>query len=324
MKLEKTDAVQCSARSSVATFLRGIQKSRTQIGRRLARAQLFAELDATHSGTRANAPWALVYGDAETRLKELPDSCIDCVVTSPPYYWQRDYHVAGQSGHEESVDDYVLNLLRVFCAVRRVLKPNGLLFLNLGDTYYSGKGRPQGKDFKQRWRNVSRTKYRAVDRPGLGLPKKSLIGIPWRVALALQADGWIIRSAVRWHKPKSLAEPNAVDRPWGSSETVFIMAKSRRYYFKRSGLEGEEDVWTIAARPSKSEYRHAAPFPEQLVERCLACGCRPRGTVLDPYVGSGTTAKVALDRGYAPIGIDLNPKYLKIAAKRIQSSRKPK
>jgi DNA modification methylase len=266
---------------SVTTLLRGTQKSRTTIRKHVTRAELFAELDAIHSGTRARVPWALVCGDAETRLKGLPDSCVDCVVTSPPYYWQRDYHVTGQSGHEESVDDYVLNLLQVFREVRRALKPSGLLFLNLGDTYYSGKGQPQGNDSKQLWRSVSRAKYRAVDRPGLGLPKKSLIGIPWRVALALQADGWIIRSAVRWHKPKSLAEPNAIDRPWGSSETIFIMATSRRYYFKRHGLQGEEDVWTIAARPSKRQYRHAAPFPEQLVERCLECGCRRNGVVLD-------------------------------------------
>jgi DNA modification methylase len=102
------------------------------------------------------------------------------------------------------------------------------------------------------------------------------------------------------------------------------MAKSRRYYFKRRGLDGEEDVWTIAARPSKKEYRHAAPFPEQLVERCLCCGCRPRGVVLDPYVGSGTTAKVALHRRSPAIGIDLSPKYLKITAGRIRSTRKPK
>jgi hypothetical protein len=170
---------------------------------------------------------------------------------------------------------------------------------------------------------VARAKYRAVDRPGMGIPKKSLIGIPWRVALALQADGWILRSAVRWHKPKGLAEPSALDRPWSSSETVFILAKSRSYYFDRRGLGGEEDVWSIVARQSKKEYRHAAPFPEGLVERCLACGCRRNGLVLDPYVGSGTTAKVALDRGSPAIGIDLNPEYLQMAASRIRSTRKP-
>jgi DNA modification methylase len=325
VKVEKADVVRRGADDNVATVLRAPpHKSRTLIRKRIARADLFAGLDACHSGVCSDVPWALVHDDAESALKEIPDASVDCAVTSPPYYWQRDYKVEGQSGHEESVDEYVLNLQQVFREVRRVLKPRGLLFLNLGDTYYSGKGRPQGKDSKQVWRSVSRVKYRAVDRPGLGLPKKSLIGIPWRVALALQADGWIIRSAVRWHKPKGLAEPNALDRPWGTSETVFIMAKSGRYYFKRDGLEGQEDVWTVAARQSNKSYRHAAPFPEKLVELCLACGCRPRGTVLDPYVGSGTTAKVALDHGCAAIGIDLNPGYLKIAAGRIRSTRKPK
>jgi SAM-dependent methyltransferase len=133
MNSEKADVVWGSARGSVPTLLRRIQESRTPVRKRITRAALFAGLDATHSGTRARTPWALLCGDAETRLKGLPDCCVDCVVTSPPYYWQRDYHIAGQSGQEESLDDYVLNLLQVFREVRRVLKPSGLLFLNLGD-----------------------------------------------------------------------------------------------------------------------------------------------------------------------------------------------
>jgi DNA modification methylase len=279
-------------------------------------AEIFKSIPrALHFGTRNRKRWALLEGDAKEALHVLP--------TSPPYYWQRDYEVKGQSGQENTVVEYVDNLRLVFREVRRVLKPRGLLFLNLGDTYYSGKGRPQGKDRKQVWRNISRDKYRAVDRPGLGIPKKSLIGIPWRVALALQEDGWIIRSAVRWHKPKSLAEPSAFDRPWGSSETVFILAKSRQYFFNRKRLDGEEDVWTINAPNTNAKYRHAAPFPEALVERCLACGCRRGGVVLDPYVGSGTTVKVALDRGFSAIGIDLNRKYLEIAALRVRSARGP-
>jgi DNA modification methylase len=287
---------------------------------------LFRKLEgegALHEGVRSGVPWVLLNGDAKSCLQKLPDLSIDCVVTSPPYYWQRDYGVEGQTGHEASIDEYIETLQSVFREVRRLLKPHGLLFLNLGDTYYSGKGRPRGKDRKQVWRSVSRDKYRAVDRPGFGLPKKSLIGIPWRVALALQADGWAIRSAVRWHKPKNFAEPSAMDRPWNVSETVFIMAKSREYFFSRKGLQGEEDVWTITAR-SKSQYRRAAPFPEALVERCLACGCRRNGVVLDPYVGSGTSVKVALDRGSPAIGIDLNAKYLDFAATRIRSTRRPK
>ena len=286
--------------------------------------KFFEKLQSVDAGIRSGIPWALINGDAKKCLQRLPDELVDCVVTSPPYYWQRDYSVDGQSGQEDTIEAYVENMQSVFREVRRVLKPRGLLFLNLGDTYYSGKGQPRGKDGKQVWRNVARDKYRAVDRPGLGLPQKSLIGIPWRVALALQADGWIIRSAVRWRKPKALAEPSALDRPWGASETVFILAKSRRYHFSRKGLQGEEDVWTVVARQSRKAYRHAASFPEALVERCLECGCRSKGVVLDPYVGSGTTAKVALDRGSPAIGIDLNLKYLEMAASRIRTTRRPK
>ncbi|MET4149076.1 DNA modification methylase [Bradyrhizobium sp. RT7b] len=307
------------AAGELARLLRSAMPAATK--KRITRREIFDGLDPAHAGTKGGKPWALMQGDALACLRKLPDAIADCTVTSPPYYWQRDYEVEGQLGQEDTVDDYVVTMQRVFAEVRRVLKPKGLLFLNLGDTYYSGKGQPMGGDRKQVWRNVARKKYRAVDRPGLGFPKKSLIGIPWRVALALQSDGWIVRSAVRWHKPKGLAEPSATDRPWNASETVFILAKTRDYYFDRKGLDGEEDIWSISARPSKKEYRHAAPFPEPLVERCLACGCRKGGLVLDPFVGSGTAAKVALDLGSPAIGIDLNPEYLKLAAARIRSIR---
>ncbi|MEA2851661.1 MAG: hypothetical protein QOE02_1680 [Rhodospirillaceae bacterium] len=325
MQSEQTRTFEQEAEAAtIVSDALGLAAAPARIAKVATRKEFFGKLPSVHAGIRSQIPWALLHGDALASLQTLPDGLADCTVTSPPYYWQRDYGIDGQSGQEETVESYVENMRVVFREVRRVLKPRGLLFLNLGDTYYSGKGRPVGGDTKQIWRNVSREKYRAVDRPGLGLPKKSLIGIPWRTALALQQDGWIIRSAVRWHKPKSLAEPSAQDRPWSSSETVFILAKSRDYFFNRKGLAGEEDIWTITARPAKREHRHAAPFPEALVERCLACGCRSGGLVLDPYVGSGTTAKVALDRGSPAIGIDLNPKYVDIAAERIRSTRRPK
>lgn len=311
-------------RQADLTRLLANSPERNSSKRPATRKDLFEWLDAAHAGTKGGKPWALLQGDALAVLRKLPDAIVDCSVTSPPYYWQRDYDVEGQLGQEDTVDDYVMAMQQVFSEVRRILKPKGLLFLNLGDTYYSGKGQPMGGDPKQVWRDVSRKKYRAVDRPGLGFPKKSLIGIPWRVALALQSDGWIVRSAVRWHKPKGLAEPSATDRPWNASETVFILAKSKKYHFDRKGLEGEEDIWSIAARPSKKEYRHAAPFPESLVERCLACGCRTGGIVLDPFVGSGTAAKVALQRGSPAIGIDLNPRYLDIAAARVRAIKAAK
>lgn len=268
-------------------------------------------------GYSQNVPWAMVNADALRALKGLPDNCANCVVTSPPYYWQRDYGVKGQSGQEETIAEYVSNLTRVFRQVRRVLKQTGVAFLVLGDTYYSGRGRPHGGDPKQLWRSVAREKYRAVDRPGMGLPRKSLIGIPWRVALALQKDGWVLRSAVTWREPKGLAEPSVRDRPWNTSEVVFILAKRSTYWFDRRGLDGQEDVWEIYAPNAPRPYRHAAPFPEALVERCLACGCKKGGLVLDPYAGSGTTLAVAVRRGSPAIGFDLNSKYCRLAQRRI-------
>jgi DNA modification methylase len=238
-------------------------------------------------------------------------------VTSPPYYWQRDYEVDGQIGHESSIEGYVQALVRVFANLKRSLTQDGTLFLNLGDTYYSAKGKPHGSDEKHNGRNMMRKHLRAVDGPGLGLPRKSLIGIPWRVALAMQADGWTLRSAVIWQRPGTLPEPTAHDRPWRTHENVFIFSKGPRYFFKRDALGGEEDVWKIVARP-ENPGAHFAPYPRELVDRCLACGCPEGGTVLDPFVGSGTTMVSALASGRQAVGIELKPEYADFAAKRIR------
>jgi DNA modification methylase len=262
-------------------------------------------------------PWITSNDDALAGLSRLPDGFVNCTVTSPPYYWQRDYGVDGQTGQEETVEAYIESLVSVFRQVKRVLKPSGTVFLVLGDTYYSGKGQPKGGDPKQAWRGVSREKYRPVDRPGFGYPKKSLLGIPWRVALALQADGWIIRSAVVWRKPKGLAEPSVRDRPWTTTETIFILTKTGRYHFDRKALKGQEDVWEIPATSATRRYKHAAPFPEALVDRCLAVGCPKRGVVLDPYVGSGTTLVAAAKRKLPSIGFELNPRYWTLARQRL-------
>jgi DNA modification methylase len=288
--------------------------------KRVRRLPKLSDCADVATGYRNECEWALIRGDAAQSLRVLPNESIDCTVTSPPYYWQRDYGVKGQIGHEQTVDAYLRTLVVTFREVKRVLKRRGLLFLVMGDTYYSGKGQPQGWDPKHRSRAVSRKKYRAVDRPGFGLPKKTLIGIPWRLALALIDDGWILRSAVTWNKPKPLAEPNARDRPWRSAEHIFIFARANRYYFKRPGLSGEEDVWHIDA-PSQNGWKHAAPFPEALVERCLACGCPARGTVLDPFAGSGTTIKVAISSGRPAIGVDLKPSYIRMAKRRVNHVR---
>lgn len=273
--------------------------------------------DAKYGYYGGEVPWIISNDDALAGAKRLPENFIDCVVTSPPYYWQRDYDVDGQTGQEDTIEEYIATLVAVFREVRRTLKPTGTAFIVLGDTYYSGKGQPQGGDPKQVWRGVARKKYRAVDRPGFGLPKKSLLGIPWRVALALQADGWVLRSSVIWRKPKPLAEPSVKDRPWTTTETIFILSKTGKYYFNRKGLDGQEDVWDIPAPNALRRYRHAAPFPEALVNRCLTAGCPKKGVVLDPYAGSGTTLAVAAVQGLSSVGIELNPHYLTLARQRL-------
>ncbi len=272
---------------------------------------------ATATGLTAKGHrWTVLTGDVTRALREVETGSIDCVVTSPPYYWQRDYEVTGQIGHETTIDGYVAALVRVFGELRRTLKPEGTFFLNLGDTYYSAKGRPHGKDDKHTGRQMMRRHLRAVDGPGLGLPRKSLIGIPWRVALALQDDGWTLRSSIIWQRPASLPEPTAHDRPWRTYEHVFLFTKGPRYWFDRAGLAGEEDVWKIVARP-ENPGSHFAPYPRELVERCLDCGCPAGGVVLDPFVGPGPTMIAALSRGSGAIGVDLKPEYGLVSVERI-------
>ncbi|MGJ7610670.1 MULTISPECIES: DNA methyltransferase [unclassified Variovorax] len=267
--------------------------------------------------TREELYWSVLNADVNVALSSLPAESVNCVVTSPPYYWQRDYEVEGQIGHEATIEGYVQAMVRVFSNLKKVLAQDGTLFLNLGDTYYSAKGKPHGADGKHNGRNMMRKHLRAVDGPGLGLPRKSLIGIPWRVALAMQEDGWTLRSAVIWQRPGTLPEPTAHDRPWRTHENVFIFSKGPKYYFNREALAGEEDVWKIVARP-ENPGSHFAPYPRELVDRCLLCGCPEGGTVLDPFVGSGTTMVSALANGRQAVGIELKPKYAEFAAQRIR------
>jgi DNA modification methylase len=256
--------------------------------------------------TKEGIPWAVHRGDAITVLSNLDENSFDCVITSPPYYWQRDYQVDGQIGKESTIDAYVQAIADAMDSVRNVLKRDGLLFLNLGDTYYSAKGQPKGVDRKN---GARRFGLRAVDASGLGVPRKTAIGIPWRVAIEMIARDWTLRSPIIWRRQASPPEPTAHDRPWRTHEMVFMFSKSPRYHFSRSGLNNEEDIWTISDRPKNVKGVHAAAFPEQLVQRCLDVGCREKGSVLDPFAGSGTVLRVALRSGRPAVGIDLNEHY---------------
>jgi excisionase family DNA binding protein len=281
---------------------------------RLADERLLKEAEGEANGRR----WRVVNGDVRAALRRIDDQSINCAVTSPPYYWQRDYEVDGQIGHESTIDEYVDSLVEMFSDLRRTLTDDGVFFLNLGDTFYNAKGKPHGRDKKHRGRQLARRVLRAVDGPGLGLPRKSLIGIPWRVALAMQEDGWTLRSSVIWQRPAPMPEPTAKDRPWRTYEFVFIFSKSARYWFNRDGLNGDEDIWQIVARP-ENPGSHFAPFPRELADRCVACGCPPGGVVLDPFVGSGTTMVAALHHGCDAVGIDLKPEYCEFVAHRIET-----
>jgi hypothetical protein len=188
--------------------------------------------------TREGIAWEIHKGDAEKVLKDFQPDAFDCVVTSPPYYWQRDYGVVGQIGQEKMIDGFVKSVADTMEQVRRVLTPAGLLFLNLGDTYYSAKGQPKGTDKKSAARRFG---LRAVDASGLGVPRKTIIGIPWRVALEMIARGWILRSPIIWTRTGAIPEPTAKDRPWRTYEMIFMFSKSPRYYFSRSALNSDED-----------------------------------------------------------------------------------
>ena len=269
--------------------------------------------------TASSIEWHVIQGDAVEALSLIAPESVECVITSPPYFWLRDYGVPRQIGLEDTVAGYIDALTRVFDEVFRVLSPTGTLFLNLGDTYYSGKGKSHGTDQKSKKRRFG---LRAVDKSGgldLGLQRKSIIGIPWRVATSLSKREWVLRSPIIWHRDKCL--PEAVnDRPRRSYEFVFMFAKSRHYYFNRKPLVDQnidEDVWTIPPRTQSNGKLETAPFPEELVERCLSIGCPPGGLVLDPFAGSGTTLSVALATNRPAIGIDVHPDLCQYMVRRL-------
>ena len=300
----------------------------------------------------------ILVGDVRERLAELPDGSVRCVVTSPPYWGLRDYGHDGQMGLEQTPDEYVAGMVEVFREVRRVLADDGTLWLNLGDSYASHDpggyregeflnpgGRPPAKQGKARNRAGS---YRPD-----GLKPKNLAGIPWRVAFALQADGWYLRQDIIWAKPNPMPE-SVTDRCTKAHEYVFLLTKQPRYYYdadavseeyaaatvKRGksirqvaadgtvqtrgnsepveGRRNRRSVWTVTTKPFRGA--HFAVMPEALVEPCVLAGSAEGDTVLDPFAGSGTVGVVALRHGRRFVGVELNPEYAAIAQDRITSA----
>lgn len=281
-----------------------------------------------------------VIGDALTELRKLPDEWAHCCVTSPPYWRQRDYGVAGQLGQEETPELYVEALMGVLREVRRVLRSDGTLWLNLGDTYIGSRCGGQGPGGCLADRAVSKARANVTPtKSAPGLKRKDLVGIPWRVAFALQADGWWLRSDVIWDKPTPM--PEAVsDRPTKAHEYLFLLARSEQYYYdsaairerststrpagntyqrpERGNDRGRAERWELTDwRQKRSVWRvqsmpypgaHYATFPPKLIEPCIMAGCPLGGIVLDPFFGSGTTGHVAEALGRRWFGIELNPK----------------
>jgi len=258
-------------------------------------------------------------GDAAVILKQVPPRFFQCCVTSPPYWGLRDYGAEGQIGAEEDPEDYVERLTVVFEEVRRVLSEDGTLWLNIGDSFTSGNRGYRAPDRKNPVRAMS---YRA--RTPKGLKPKDLVGIPWRVAFALQQAGWYLRSDIIWEKPNCMPE-SVKDRPTRSHEYVFLFSKSERYYYnsanaREPGGRNRRTVWSIPTEPFPGA--HFATFPPNLVEPCILIGTAPEDWVLDPFFGSGTVGVVCEQQRRRYVGIELNPQYVELAVERIRATER--
>ena len=314
--------------------------------------------------SREDRPWTLYVGDARAVLSGMPDASADCIVTSPPYWGKRDYGVPGQYGHEPSPQAYVETLREVFREARRVLAGDGTCWLNLGDSYSASAGGATGL---HAYLGRHLTTHRDA-----GLAAKNLLGLPWRVAFALQEDGWILRNAVIWHKPNAMPE-SVRDRLSCRHELVFLLVKQPVYWFdldpiriphvsdahpktgkRRTRPPGHPDsrkrppkygpatrevtaarrygdgrhrkhghpngrnpgdVWAIPTRAYHGP--HFAAYPADLPLRCIAAGCKPGGTVLDMFAGSGTTGLAAIQLSRCFTGIELSPDFARLAAERL-------
>ena len=262
----------------------------------------------------------LICGKADEALDILPEGCVRTVVTSPPYWSLRDYEIDDRTGRDGSLEDYIASIVKTFAKIRRVLADDGTIWLNVGDVYTSGNRRYRAPDRKNRARAMS-------VRPPTpeGLKPKDLIGVPWRIAFALQEDGWWLRSEVIWHKPNAHPE-SARDRPTRAHETIFLLSKSQDYYYDVNAVRGPNGrrlrtTWDIPTEPRKrmngSMDDHPAIMPLTLARQCVEITSRLGDLVLDPYAGSGTTLIAARDRGRKWIGVELKPEFVALIERRM-------
>ena len=265
----------------------------------------------------------LLCGDAREALALLPEESIQTVVTSPPYWSLRDYEVADQIGRNDSLDSYIESIVSAFGEVRRVLRTDGTVWLNVGDSYTSGNRKYRAPDRKNRARAM-----RVRPPTPEGLKPKDLIGVPWRLAFALQDTGWWIRSEIVWHKPN--VHPESVkDRPTKAHETVFLLSKEKDYYYDNTAVRGPRGrrlrtVWELPTEPIKRVTSwgddHPAMMPMSLARQCLRLTSRDDSIVLDPYAGSGTTLLVARELGCRWVGVEIKPSFADLIESRIADS----
>lgn len=323
-----------------------------------------------HGNTR------IYHGDVLKCLAEMPEKSVNCCVTSPPYWGLRDYGVEGQIGLEETPQEFVAKMVEVFRGVRRVLTDDGTCWVNMGDCY-AGSGRggntsdtsglegtteSQEQSRKARGSKKPTVLHKATIESGAigrawvpapaGLKQKDLCGMPWRLAFALQDDGWWLRQDIIWAKPNPMPE-SVIDRCTKAHEYIFLLSKRATYYYDQDAIREEAEyrddrprdrttnklrntpgmhahhglehnnyttrnkrsVWEVATEPFGEA--HFATFPTKLIEPCILAGCPKGGTVLDPFMGSGTTALVAANLQCKAVGIELNAEYIDLAARRL-------
>lgn len=289
-------------------------------------------------------------GDCIASMAAMSSGSVQTCVTSPPYFGLRDYGCDGQIGLEQTPDEFVAKLVAVFREVRRVLRDDGTAWVNVGDSYSASRAGPQGASGQMASRSVAA--MRCLERSNTlpGLKPKDLIGIPWRVAFALQSDGWYLRQDIIWHKPNPMPE-SVTDRCTKAHEYIFLLSKSARYYYDAAAIaeasayppgcgwddreafngktvgqdqpafrsikqtRNRRSVWTVATQPYAGA--HFATFPPDLIEPCILAGAPKGGVVLDPFAGSGTTGAVALKHGRKAVLCELNPKYADLIGERL-------
>ena len=296
----------------------------------------------------------ILYGDCKDTLKTI-DCKVQMCVTSPPYYGLRDYGgESDQIGQESTPEEYINNLVEVFREVRNVLSDDGILWVNIGDSYYNyrpGKGQGLVKQSVSKTNQDLPTKCNRRANKLEGLKEKDLIGIPWMLAFALRSDGWYLRQDIIWHKPNPMPE-SVKDRCTKSHEYIFLLSKNKKYYYDNeaikepvkqdwgtrdrtkgkyhnsgtglsphSGLSKSYDrknkrsVWSVTNKPYKDA--HFAVYPPDLIEPCILAGSKEGDIILDPFMGSGTTGMVAKKLGRHYIGCELHESYAELIDKRV-------